>query len=126
MNPIPDSIADSPEAALREVLRQCDGNITRLAGMFTPKLTPAAIHRWLRAGHVPAANAPQLERISRDRVEQLGLPSWQIVLCEYLCPDEPWEVLRANPLTGGQRVLVEAAKAHAAERAGEAQAAAEA
>ena len=119
-------MAENPEAALRRVIAQCDGVIIRLAKQFKPPIVPPAIHKWLTKGRIPSGNAPQLERISRERVAALGLSEDEVVLVEYLCPEEPWHVIRGTALTPAQVRMVSTASRNEARRQAERAAAAKA
>lgn len=109
-------MAESPTAALRRVIAQCDGVVIRLAAQFRPPIAPPAIHKWLRNGRIPSGNAAQLERISRERATALGLPDEEVVLVEYLCPEEPWHIIRGNTLTPAQARMVAVANRNEAKR----------
>ncbi len=106
----PATMHTDPVAALERVIAQCGDNITELARRFDPPIAGPVIHKWLKRGGATSGNCPMLEKISRERVAELGLPIEEVVLCEYLSPAEPWSVLRRSRLTPDQRRMVEEAQ----------------
>lgn len=72
--------------ALSRVLAAHDDSPTKLAKALGNGVVRQQVEHWVKVGRVPAAYAPDVERVARA----LGIQA----VCEELCPGVSWSVLR--------------------------------
>ena len=69
------------QTGIEKALSMFDGNQTKLATAIGGDVVRQNIAHWLKAGRVPADQAPDVEKATG-------------IKCEELCPGVSWEVLR--------------------------------
>jgi len=103
-----------PMEALDTAISQFDGNITQFSRAIG--VAQNAPHNWKARGSVPIAVCPAIEAASRTKARAQA----EIVLCEYLQPTVPWDILRRNPLGRKLKSMATQAQRNFAKEAGNA------